>query len=110
MGYFPNGTAGMDYEERYCSRCVHQGPPDGPGCAVMLAHMLENYNECNNPKSILHLLIPKSKDGLDNLKCAMFMTTEKRSRIRQQKNQPDLFPTKNAALQHAALKLQPSTS
>jgi len=89
MGYFPNGTAGMDYEERYCSRCVHQGPPDGPGCAVMLAHMLHNYKECNIPESILHLLIPRDKDGW-NQECAMFMTSEKRSRIRQ-KNQLKLF-------------------
>jgi hypothetical protein len=68
MGYFPNGTAGADYEDRVCSECVHH---EG-GCAVMLAHLLLNYEECNNEKSALHLLIPKSKDGLDNEQCAMF--------------------------------------
>lgn len=36
MGYFPNGTSGMMYEEEYCDRCAHQRG----GCAVWLAHML----------------------------------------------------------------------
>ncbi len=25
MGYSPNGTAGMMYEEEHCSRCIHYG-------------------------------------------------------------------------------------
>jgi len=71
MGYFPNGTAGEMYEAEYCDRCVHQKPDDG-GCAVFLAHLLHNYEECNKPDSILHLLIPLSKDGLGNEQCEMF--------------------------------------
>jgi hypothetical protein len=71
MGYFSNGCEGMDYEEQYCSRCVHQATDNG-GCAVFLAHLLHNYDECNNDKSILHLLIPRSKDKLGNEQCAMF--------------------------------------
>lgn len=39
MGYFSNGTQGMDYQERYCSRCVHDGK-----CAVWFAHMHHNYD------------------------------------------------------------------
>lgn len=70
MGYFSNGTEGMDYEAHYCERCVHQGPEDGPGCAVWLAHLLHNYDECNNPDSILHLLIPY-EDGHSG-ECKMF--------------------------------------
>ena len=71
MGYFPNGTAGMDYEDKYCYQCVHQNGPDGKsGCAVWLAHMLHNYKECNNKDSILHLLIPLTE--LDNGQCLMF--------------------------------------
>lgn len=62
----------MDYEARYCRRCVHEGPPDGPGCAVWGAHLFANYKECNNKDSILHMLIPRSKDGLWNEQCAMF--------------------------------------
>ena len=66
MGYFPNGTSGMDYEERYCNRCVHQN-----GCAIWEAHMLRNYDECNNEGSILHMLIPRR--GTSNGKCKMFI-------------------------------------
>ena len=53
MGYFSNGTEGMDWERDNCISCVH-----GEDCAVLAAHLLHNYDECNNPKSILHLLIP----------------------------------------------------
>ena len=80
MGYFSNGTEGMDYEARYCDRCVHQGPEDGPGCAVWFAHFLHNYDECNNDESILHLLIPlvdmEFDDGITyqvNGECKMFI-------------------------------------
>jgi hypothetical protein len=73
MGYFPNGSAGEDYHHRYCSRCVH----DKDNCPVWLAHLLHNYDECNRPESILHLLIPRSKDGLDNDKCLMFIKDKK---------------------------------
>ena len=72
MGYFSNGTEGMMYEEDFCDRCEHQD-----GCAVWFAHSLYNYDECNNEKSILHLLIPRSKDGLENEQCRMFL--EKRA-------------------------------
>lgn len=74
MGYFSNGTEGMMYEAEYCDHCIHQDGPDGQsGCAVWLAHMLRNYEECNNDNSILHLLIPRSKDHLSNEQCAMFL-------------------------------------
>ena len=85
MGYFSNGTEGMMYEERYCDRCIHQGPIDGPGCAVMLAHNLFNYKECNKKDSILHLLIPRSKDGW-NEQCSMFVETK------EGKSGTDLLP------------------
>ena len=67
MGYFSNGTEGMDYEYKYCDHCVHQDDP----CAVWLAHLVKNYDECNNKDSILHMLIPRSKDGF-NERCLMF--------------------------------------
>lgn len=76
MGYFSNGSEGDAYEAAVCSKCVHQNGPDGEsGCAVMLAHMLHNYKECNKPDSILHLLIPRGhpdNEGYWNGKCAMF--------------------------------------
>jgi hypothetical protein len=73
MAYFPNGTAGECYEAQYCNHCVHQNGPDGEsGCAVWLAHLLYSYRDCNDKDSILHLLIPRSKDGLSNEQCRLF--------------------------------------
>ncbi len=67
MGYFSNGTEGMDYEGRYCARCVHNGD-----CAVWDAHMQHNYKECNNEESILHILIPRNEKGWND-QCKMFV-------------------------------------
>jgi hypothetical protein len=75
MGYFSNGSEGMYYEERFCSRCVHRGNDETGGCVVWLAHLLYSYTECNstsNAKHILDLLIPPAKDKLSNDQCAMF--------------------------------------
>ena len=69
MGYFSNGCEGHDYENKHCSKCVHQEA----GCAVWNAHMLYNYDECNKKESILHVLIPLSSDGLRNEQCRMFI-------------------------------------
>lgn len=71
MGYFSNGCEGEDYEARYCNRCVHQ-KPDGPGCAVWLAHVLHNYRQTDEQKEILDLLIPRTANGVWNAECAMF--------------------------------------
>lgn len=68
MGYFSNGTEGMIYEERWCNRCVHQSA----GCAVWMAHLLYAYNGTKEQKEMLNIFIPRSKDGLANLKCRMF--------------------------------------
>lgn len=76
MGYFSNGTEGEMYEAEYCSRCIHQKPDEG-GCAIWLAHMLHNYEECNKKDSILHLLIPRAKDGPWNDQCRMFVEKPK---------------------------------
>ncbi len=72
MGYFSNGTEGSEYRARYCAKCVH-GKDDEKGCAVYTAHLLKNYEECNNKDSILHMLIPVSEDGLSNEQCLMHM-------------------------------------
>jgi hypothetical protein len=73
MGYFSNGCEGMEYEERYCRRCIHYGPEEGPGCPIWLAHLLYNYDEANNKESVLHMLIPRTPDGLDNEECKLFV-------------------------------------
>lgn len=67
MGYFSNGTEGMIYEEMYCCHCVHH-----ENCAILQAHFVHNYNECNKESSILDYFIPRKKDGLGNEKCTMF--------------------------------------
>lgn len=71
MAYFSSGTEGMIYEEHYCVRCVHH-----ENCAILNAHFIHNYDECNKPDSILHMLIPRSKDGLGNEQCLMFYEGE----------------------------------
>jgi len=77
MGYFPNGTEGMIYEEKYCADCVHINGADGEsGCAVFLAHLMHNSAGCNDDKSILHILIPISKSGRGNEKCTMFHSSK----------------------------------
>jgi hypothetical protein len=75
MGYFSNGSEGMDYEEQFCRRCIHYGPEEGPGCPVWLAHLLFNYEECNresNAHTMLDMLIPR-EDSVGNLECTMFV-------------------------------------
>ena len=72
MGYFSNGTEGEMYEEEYCNKCIHDENQD---CVILLAHHLYNYEDCNNKKSILHILIPRSKEGW-NEKCKMFIKKE----------------------------------
>lgn len=72
MGYFSNGEEGDRYDDEYCSKCIHAPDYDASiDCAVLTAHSLHNYDECNKPESILHLLIPR--EGLFNGKCKMFI-------------------------------------
>lgn len=69
MGYFSNGSEGMDYQEHYCSKCIHD---EKQSCPVWLLHLLHNYEECNKPDSFLHVLIPRTKTGA-NGQCTMFL-------------------------------------
>lgn len=69
MGYFSNGTEGMQFEEDWCSRCVHQDV-DGDVCPVWDAHQLHNYRDCNDKGSILHMLIERTT-AFEN-RCLMF--------------------------------------
>jgi hypothetical protein len=71
MGYFSNGTEGMAYFEHYCARCIHDSDDDP--CPIWTAHLLYNYDDCNDEGSILHMLIPRSADKLDNEMCRMFV-------------------------------------
>lgn len=75
MGYFPNGTAGACYEERYCANCIHEGDPDGPGCPIMALHTLYNYDQFEDVtvSDFLSTLIPETDDGTGQ--CSMFVAT-----------------------------------
>lgn len=76
MGYFSNGSEGDYFESLYCSKCVHENGPDGKsGCAVMLAHILHAYSECDSKspaEEILTILIPRDEENCTNAKCTMF--------------------------------------
>jgi hypothetical protein len=83
MAYFPNGTAGMIYDEQYCWNCVHWPiDDDAPGCPIWNLHHLYNYDQCDDDargkaiKSFLETLIPTSDDGLGADQCSMFIARE----------------------------------
>jgi hypothetical protein len=69
MAYFPNGTAGDVFREHYCDRCKWD---KDQSCPIWAAHLMYNYDECNNDKSILHMLISMTKDGLYADECYFF--------------------------------------
>ncbi len=73
MGYFSNGTEGMEYQTEYCDKCAHMHPEHG--CPCDDAHELWNYEECNKKDSILHKMIPRNKDAR-NEKCIFFAEWE----------------------------------
>lgn len=75
MGYFPNGTSGAMYYERWCSKCLHDNEEAGLCCPIWNLHLLHNYEECNKTGSFLHALIPLSNDtdALDAMRCTMFV-------------------------------------
>ena len=71
MGYFSNGTEGEIYQDRYCRRCVHYGPEEGPGCPGFGAHLAFNYGQSAEVKEIMDSLIPPGA-GRGNEQCKMF--------------------------------------
>ena len=75
MAYFSNGTEGMGYEEKYCSKCVH-GAED-KFCPVWKVHFVFNYDQCNENKikQILDTLIPRKE--IENEQCSMFLAEKK---------------------------------
>ncbi len=78
MAYFANGTEGTDYEQRWCTRCVHGEPRDGAGsCPVWFVHLLHNGHN-GTVGAVLNELIPRdlSKPGSPNGQCRMFVEGE----------------------------------
>ena len=71
MGYFSNGTEGMDYRAKWCDRCIH-----AENCAVWDAHLFFNYDATTNRQlaEALDLLIPRGPGhGIYNEQCKMFV-------------------------------------
>lgn len=74
MGYFSNGSEGLDWEERNCRGCVHDPANDSErGCPILMLHVEWNYDqlkpEHKDAKAILDVLIPEK--GIFNGTCAM---------------------------------------
>lgn len=91
MGYFSNGSEGRDYEDRYCSRCIHQNGADGTtGCHVWLAHLSYNYKN-EGERDLLNILIQRTKDGLDNEECSMFVEGIARGVMKEMANAEPLI-------------------
>jgi hypothetical protein len=63
MAYFPNGTAGMCFDDQ-CQKCKYGEEP----CPIAMVQMNYNYDACNNKvaTAILKNLVQ------DNGICAMF--------------------------------------
>lgn len=73
MGYFSNGTEGMDYFLRYCANCVHDINED---CPIWAAHLMYSHEACGKKdaaEGILNMLIPLSDNHLYNKECTMFL-------------------------------------
>lgn len=95
MGYFSNGSEGMDYEETFCERCLHQDE-----CPVWLAHLLYSYRDCNDEDSILHMLIPKL--GVSNGQCRMFVDKGLLSNLALARFKSDAADARKTEEAHAA--------
>jgi len=65
MAYFPNGTAGMVFDEE-CSTCKYGQEP----CPIALVQIQYNYDTCQNPKlkELLDCLV--KQDGTCEMKKA----------------------------------------
>lgn len=77
MGYFPNMTSWEIWAADNCFKCDHWPQnDDAQPCPVETAHMLYNYDFCNDKdhpaKVMLDMLIPPDKSGLGCERCAMF--------------------------------------
>jgi len=76
MGYFYCGTAGVDFQEYWCRRCVHYGPEQGPGCCIWGLHLDWNYSQHDDTevgktqKAALDALIEERPGG--GMRCKLF--------------------------------------
>jgi hypothetical protein len=92
MGYFANGTAGEDFQCRFCFQCANwrldeQNPDRGEGCPVWDAHLIAGSQHPEHAKNerdrgaaettrmLLGVLIEITKDGVDN-RCLMYLDND----------------------------------
>lgn len=73
MGYFSNGAEGMDYQNKWCDRCLHDNYEKGVFCPVWGLHLMHGYTGSPERQAALDELIPRTKDGLGNERCKMFV-------------------------------------
>lgn len=84
MAYFSNGTEGEMYEDKYCSRCIHNtaDPQDAltvNECPVLEVHLIYNYDQHRKTKEgvvvreILSTLIPMIEGEPYADECSMFI-------------------------------------
>ena len=78
MGYFSNGTEGMDYRAKFCERCIHNmaNRRGGNTCPVWYLQGLWNSGCCRDEEkdNVLRMFIP-IVDKIWNGECTMFVET-----------------------------------
>jgi hypothetical protein len=75
MGYFSNGTEGEAYTARYCNQCEHDRiwrEQEKDPCQVWNMHLIHNGAKGDLGEQ-LDQFIPRTKDGLGNEQCRMFV-------------------------------------
>ena len=97
MGYFSNGSEGMDYQAAWCDRCVHGESDEGLYCPVWAMHLDWNSDQCRHgwdtttdpaviadskaKDAALQYMIPRI--GIWNGGCRMFIATDPEWRGRE---------------------------
>jgi len=83
MGYFANATEAEAYFATYCEKCINwtkRNGNDEESCPIWDMQFMDNYELCNVKDSYLDKLIPRSKDGLSNERCVMFLPKKGREK------------------------------
>lgn len=56
MGYFSNGSEGLDFQGQFCFQCVNWRDLDdgrGEGCPIWDLHLLWNYDQFEREKPVI---------------------------------------------------------
>lgn len=73
MAYFSNGSDGMHFEDKWCSRCLNY-PDDGASCEIIFLHQI--YQGEDKCQPLLDSLITR-KDRV----CKMFISKKRYKEI-----------------------------